>query len=155
MLLADVLSPWTVGRYRDIAGVENHAENYWGPDITWARAKGIDYMPVVFPGFSRHNMKGDALGSIPRLQGQFFWSQVVAAVNAGTDMMYLAMFDEVDEGTAIFKVTDQPPSSEETPFLTLEGLASDYYLRLAGEAGRLLRGETTIEESARALLVPY
>jgi len=151
LLLADVLSPWTVGRFRDLAGVENHSRNYWGPDITWTRENGINYMPVVFPGFSRHNMKGDPLGSIPRLKGQFLWSQVVANVNAGAEMLYFAMFDEVDEGTAIFKVSNHPPASEQAPFLTLEGLPSDFYLRMAGEAGKLLRKEASIKESEDTL----
>jgi hypothetical protein len=151
LLLADVLSPWTVGRYGDLPGVENHARNYWGPDIAWARDNEIDYMPVIFPGFSRHNMKGDELGAIPRLKGQFFWSQVVATVNSGTNMLYIAMFDEVDEGTAIFKITNNTPASEETPFLTLEGLPSDHYLRLAGEAGKLLRKEVPLPENSRTL----
>ncbi len=154
LLLADVLSPWTVGRFRDLAGVENHARNYWGPDIAWARDNGIDYMPVIFPGFSRHNMKGDALGAIPRLKGQFLWSQVVANVNAGADMLYLAMFDEVDEGTAIFKITNDPPTSDEASFLTLEGLTGDFYLRMAGEAGKLLRKEATVQESNNTLFNP-
>jgi hypothetical protein len=141
LLMADVLSPWTVGRFRDLPGVERHAQTYWKPDIAWSRAHHIDYMPVVFPGFSWHNLKGAELGAIPRLRGQFFWSQVVANKKAGADMLYIAMFDEVDEGTAIFKCSNHPPSSAATKFLTLDGLPSDFYLRLAGQAGKVLRGE--------------
>ena len=65
-------------------------------------------MPVTFPGFSRHNTKGDKIDSIPRLEGQFLWSQIVANKKAGCDMLYIAMFDEVDEGTAIFKCSNKP-----------------------------------------------
>lgn len=49
------------------------------------------------------------------------------------------MFDEVDEGTAIFKVTNTPPVPDR--FATYEGLPSDHDLRLTGEGGKLLRGE--------------
>ena len=56
----------------------------------------------------------------------------------GMNMVYVAMFDEVDEGTAIFKCTNQPPVGR---FATYEGMPSDHYLRLAGMGGRLLRGE--------------
>ena len=40
---------------------------------------------------------GAPLNDIPRLQGRFFWSQITAAKRAGADMLYVAMFDEVDE----------------------------------------------------------
>ena len=48
---ADVISPWTVGRYRDLAGVQRHSETRIKPDIRWCDDRDIDYMPVVFPGF--------------------------------------------------------------------------------------------------------
>jgi len=138
---ADIVSPWTVGRYRDLQGVKRHADRYWKPDITWCTDHGLDYLPVVFPGFSWHHLKGDELDAIPRLKGRFFWSQITAAKRAGCRMIYVAMFDEVDEGTAIFKCTNHPPTGDGVPFLTYEGLPGDYYLRLAGQAGKLLRGE--------------
>ncbi len=141
LLLADVLSPWPVGRFKDLPGLQQHAKKYWQKDVLWAKEHNIDYMPVVYPGFSWHNMKGDGLGKIPRLKGKFFWSQIVANKKAGANMLYIAMFDEVDEATAIFKCTNNPPVSEESKFLTFEGLPSDFYLQLAGEAGKLLRDE--------------
>jgi len=144
LLMADVLSPWSVGRFRDLPGVQRHAEKYWEQDCLWARKHDIDYMPVVFPGFSWHNLKGAKLGAIPRLKGQFLWSQVMANKKAGVDMLYIAMFDEVDEGTAIFKCSNNPPTSGGSKFLTLDGLPSDFYLRLAGQAGKLLRGEISL-----------
>lgn len=88
-------------------------------------------------------MKGAPLDAIPRLQGRFFWSQITAAKRAGAVMLYVAMFDEVDEATAIFKATNTPPvgPGENVKFLTYEGLPSDHYLRLTGFAGKLFRGE--------------
>lgn len=139
--LADVVSPWTPGRYRTPESAARHAQEVWQPDLAWCRARGIDYLPVAFPGFSWHNMKGAPLNDIPRLQGRFFWSQITAAKRAGASMLYVAMFDEVDEGTAIFKVTNSPPVGEGIEFVTYEGMPSDTYLRLAGAAGRVIRGE--------------
>ncbi|NJM55002.1 MAG: xylosidase/arabinosidase [Verrucomicrobiae bacterium] len=108
--LADVISPWTPGRYRNPKEAARHGETVWQPDVAWCRAAGLDFLPVVFPGFSWHNLKGNApLDQIPRLKGGFLWSQFVAAKAAGADMIYVAMFDEVDEGTAIFKCTNEPP----------------------------------------------
>lgn len=139
--LADVVSPWTPGRYRTVAAVLQHANTVWRPDLAWCFERGIDYLPVAFPGFSWHNMKGAPLNDIPRQQGRFFWSQITAAKQAGAGMLYVAMFDEVDEATAIFKVTNSPPVGQGFEFVTYEGLPSDYYLRLTGAAGRVIRGE--------------
>lgn len=148
--LADVVSPWTVGRYRTPEGVERHAGKDWKPDLSWCKERDIDYLPVVFPGFSWHNLTGQELGAIPRLKGKFLWSQIVAAKQTGCEMIYVAMFDEVDEGTAIFKCTDDPPVGADVSFLSYEGMASDHYLRLTGMGGKLLRGE--ISSSAMPFL---
>ncbi|MDA1068102.1 MAG: glycoside hydrolase family 71/99-like protein [Verrucomicrobia bacterium] len=144
--MADIISPWTPGRYRDLNGITKHADAYWVPDNEWCHEKELDYLPVVFPGFSWHNLKGAELGAIPRLKGQFFWSQIAAAKRGGSNMIYVAMFDEVGEGTAIFKCTNNPPRADGTPFLDYEGLPSDFYLQLAGHAGKLLRGEIPLSE---------
>jgi hypothetical protein len=51
----------------------------------------------------------------------------------------------MDEGTAIFKCTNDPPVGENR-FLTLEGLPSDQYLWLTGMGGKLLRDEIKVTE---------
>lgn len=143
--LADVISPWTPGRYSTPTSATDHANKYYKADIQWCRERSMDFLPVVFPGFSWHNLKPqDPLNKIPRLKGQFLWSQFVAAKNAGASMIYVAMFDEVDEGTAIFKCTNNPPVGE-SRFVTYEGLPSDHYLWLTGEGGRMLRGERALQ----------
>lgn len=144
--LADVVSPWTVGRYRTPAQATATAEKTWRPDIAWCAQRKLDFLPVVFPGFSWFNMYGRSFNETPRLKGEFLWSQFVAAKRAGATMIYVAMFDEVDEGTAIFKCTNEPPVGGESKFLTYEGLPSDYYLWLTGEGARLLRGERPLED---------
>ena len=145
--LADVLSPWTPGRYRTPEAATQHAVETWKPDLAWCQARGIDYLPVAYPGFSWFNMKGAPLNAIPRLKGRFFWSQVVAAKRIGAEMLYVAMFDEVDEGTAIFKVTNEPPAGPGASFVTYEGLPSDYYLRLTGLAGKVIRGDLPADDA--------
>jgi len=135
---ADVVSPWTVGRYRTPEEAAAHAEKLGKPDLAWCRAEKKDYLPVVFPGFSWHNMHGGPFDQIPRLKGRFLWSQLAALKRADAAMIYVAMFDEVDEATAIFKCTNDVPAGK---FVTYEGLPSDFYLKLAGAGARLLRGE--------------
>ncbi len=141
--LADVVSPWTVGRYGTPGEAAAHGEEVWKPDLAWCRARGLDYMPVAFPGFSWYNMKGKAFDKIPRLKGDFMWSQFVAARGAGAEMLYVAMFDEVDEGTAIFKCSNDLPVGVASRFLGYEGLPSDFYLKLTARGARYLRGEVS------------
>jgi hypothetical protein len=152
--LADVISPWTPGRYRTPAAATQHAVDIWQHDLEWCRERGIGYLPVAFPGFSWHNLKGAPLDAIPRLQGRFFWSQIAAAKRAGAQMLYVAMFDEVDEATAIFKCTNQPPAGPGVSFLTYEGLPSDHYLRLTGLAGKVMRGELAVTDDPPPPLNP-
>lgn len=136
---ADIVHPWLVVRF-DNNTYEPYRKSI-EEDIKWCKANGKDYMPVLFPGFSWHNMKKDApQNMIPRLGGRFFWKQVKGAVDAGAESLYLAMFDEIDEGTAFFKCTNTPPVGESS-FITYEGEAPDHYLWLAGEAAKYLRGE--------------
>jgi hypothetical protein len=145
---ADVLSPWTVGRYRDDATLAAYAGVLTG-DVAWCRARGIAYLPVVFPGFSWHNLKGDPPDAIPRRGGRFLWSQFAGLREAGLDAAYVAMFDEVDEATAILPCVSDPPAQEGSRFIGCEGLPGDHYLWLTGQARRLLRGEREPDFPAR------
>ena len=148
--LADIISPWTVGRFGDLPGVQRYAEKTLVPDLAWCRQQGLDLLPVVFPGFSWHNMTGKPLDQIPRRRGEFLWAQFAAAKRAGTQMIYVAMFDEVDEGTAIFKCTSAVPPAGDSTFLTYENLPADHYLRLTGAGAKMLRGELPLTDTPPA-----
>lgn len=136
---ADIVHPWTVGRYGNEAAYNRYAEVQKG-DITWCKENKVDYVGVVFPGFSWHNMNPRSPSNqIPRNRGAFFWKQLSTAINNGVEMLYVAMFDEVDEGTAIFKISKNPPVGASTFVKFEEGIPSDYYLYLTGYAGKMLR----------------
>jgi hypothetical protein len=152
--MADVVSPWTVGRYANPTGASNYAKKNLKPDLAWCAQHTIDYMPVVFPGFSWYNMYGEKFNLAPRLHGQFLWSQFLGAKQAGASMVYVAMFDEVDERTAIFKCANDVPIGHESKFLTFDGLPSDYYLKLVGEGAKLIRGGALAETAQKGLFVP-
>ncbi|MDQ6632551.1 MAG: glycoside hydrolase family 71/99-like protein [Verrucomicrobiota bacterium] len=142
----DIISPWAVGRYSTLSGADNFKQNRIAPDLANTTLFGIEYMPVIFPGFSWHNLYGGPLNEIPRNGGTFYWRQVYNAQSAGCKMIYGAMFDELDEGTAMFKMA---PTSAQLPapgsFVPLnidsQNLTSDWYLRLADQAGKMLRGK--------------
>jgi hypothetical protein len=142
----DVISPWTVGRYIDDASADRHLREFLIPDLEETQRLGIDYLPVVFPGFAWKNLHQGPENQIPRRGGRFYWRQVHNAVTAGAVMLKTAMFDEVDEATAMFKVAPKAAFAPVGVYtLTLdangETLPSDWYLRLGGEAGKLLRKE--------------
>jgi len=138
--LADILSPWSVGRYHHVDfSSSKHVRNLEA-DRKWCEQNDIEYLPVVYPGFSWHNLKGTKLDTIPRRGGRFYWDQFVAVRAAGIDTAYVAMFDEIDEATAIFKVSNNPPVSDGSKFLNNEGLPSDHYLKITRKGGILLRG---------------
>jgi hypothetical protein len=144
--LADVVSPWSVGRVRTPEAATQSSPKH-AADLAWTNAHQMDYLPVIFPGFSWHNLmqtRGQAASTdaIPRRGGDFFLAQADAALTAGARMLYVAMFDELDEGTAIMKTSAQPPLGE-SPFVSEPGVPSDRYLRLTGEIReRLRRGLT-------------
>jgi hypothetical protein len=133
-----VIQPWTVGRYGDLKAVDDWKANELVPDLAATKSAGQLYMPVIFPGFSWHNLNPNSPeNQIPRLGGQFLWRQAANARSAGAQMLKIAMFDEVNEGTAVFKAAPkQIDAPDQGYWLTLDAdganLPSDYYLKLAG-----------------------
>ena len=57
----DVISPWSVGRYGDNSGADSFRVNQIVPDLADCTSHGIDYMPVIFPGFSWANLQNNGL----------------------------------------------------------------------------------------------
>jgi hypothetical protein len=141
----DVISPWTVGRMRSISSANIHRRDYIEPDLAECESLGIDYLPVVFPGFSFANLKpGKPFNEIPRNGGNFMWHQMHNAVAAGSKMLYVAMFDETDEGTAIFKIAEnQQQTPIEGQFIAADqdgySCPGDWYLNITGTVARLVQ----------------
>lgn len=145
----DIVLPWTVQRYSPL--LHNDMERYRDntiADMKWCRENNIGYVPCVYPGFSWHNLSKyefpddvKPVGSIPRQGGRFYWQLISTSISVGASMLYVAMFDEVNEATAIFKASDTPPVSKTTAFINMDGKPSDHYLWLTGEAASILRKE--------------
>jgi len=132
--MADIVSPWATTRYNSIESFHNDLPIYQQPDLAWCTENKLDYMPVIFPGFRWKNLEAtrgrpNHSNEIDRMKGQFFKAQGDALVASGVKMLYVAMFDEIDEGTAIFKCANNAPEG----FGTFDGMPADTYLRLAGE----------------------
>jgi hypothetical protein len=141
----DAYSPWNVGNVsKDSQGVLHASTGYWDEDKRECEKNGMLWLPVIYPGFSWDNLQKLSPGRslVPRRRGQFLWEQFHTLSGLGVNSVCVAMFDEVDEGTAIFKVTNRPPNQGH--FLTYEGMPGDWYLRLVGEATRMLREKSPI-----------
>ncbi|MGC1375070.1 MAG: glycoside hydrolase family 71/99-like protein [Anaerolineales bacterium] len=148
----NVISPWTVGRYRSDVEVDLYKLTMI-QDMAAAKKCGAEYMPVVFPGTAFHNDNhANTFNDTPRRGGNFYWRQVYSAVSIGVPMIYNAMFDEVDEDTAMYKIAatkaDQPVGVDLVS-LDTDGysLPNDWYLRLAGAATQMLRGEIPLAQN--------
>jgi hypothetical protein len=146
----DIVMPWMVQRFTPyVHKYVEHLRDHIIADIEWSKEHNVDYVPVICPGFSWRNLslgkpelsRYTAYSAIPRLGGRFYWDQMTTAIIAGAEMIYVAMFDEIDEGTAIFKVSDTPPNSDKAHFVDNDGMPSDHYLWLTGLGSKMLRKE--------------
>lgn len=140
----DIIMPWFVGRYREDS--YDRFKSLIKSDLDWCAKNNIDYAPLCFPGFSWENMKGQesSRAYIDRNGGRFRWKQFSAAIGYGAKMLYVAMFDEIDEGTAIFKCLrkSEVPLNGAGRFQGIEDdLPSDHYLWLTGQASKMLKGK--------------
>ncbi len=140
----DIIMPWAVGRYN----INDFNPNIVREDMQWASQNKVDYVPLVFPGFSWGNLQNnpEIYHAIPRLKGDFIWKQMSNAISAGAMSLYVAMFDEIDEGTAIFKSArekDTPLNGDRLKFVGIENdLPTDHYLWLCGESAKWIKGGT-------------
>lgn len=151
--MSDIVMPWTVQRFTPLLHLfdADRYKEHVKADVAWCAKRNVDYAACVYPGFSWYNMHmngrgGSAdtamlfpLNQIPRQKGRFYWSLISQAIDAKAKMLYVAMFDEMDEGTCILKCANNLPAGVQ--LCDYEGLPTDYYLWLTGEAGKMLRGE--------------
>lgn len=147
LMRMSALQPWSVGRVvRDsVTGYKVPFTGEWADDIAQCKANHVIFIPVINSGT---NIAGPppvspAQPSVPRRMGNYLWQQFVTASKTGViNSAFIAMFDEVNEGTQIEKITSRPPV--QAPFLTYDGATNDYYLRLVGTASKMLKNRTPI-----------
>jgi hypothetical protein len=139
----NMISGWAVGRAVDAS----YAPWVTG-DRDFCNANGMDYQPCAYPGTAFYNTNGpaSAQNQFPRNHGDFLWAQFATFRNAGVTSAYIAMFDELNEATSIFKVAEDAsmiPAGKY--FLTLDAdgthVSSDFYLRLVNDGGKMLKGQ--------------
>ncbi|GJF30949.1 hypothetical protein KNE206_36490 [Kitasatospora sp. NE20-6] len=136
----DMLSPWMVGRIGNAGDADNFYNVATVPDLAECTARGIDYQPCVLPG---------GVSGRQRAHGDFMWRQFWNMGRAGVPSVYISMFDEYNEGNQIAKTAEtQAWVPAGSGFLALDedgtACSSDYYLRLTGDGGRMLKGQTAL-----------
>jgi hypothetical protein len=79
------------------------------------------------------------------------WRQFYDMIRAGCQGIYISMFDEYNEGNQIAKTAvdaSMSPTGTSSIFFTLDQdgthCSSDYYLRLTGDGGKMLKGQIAL-----------
>lgn len=134
--------PWNVGNYT--SSDLNHAfvqTAQWYSEKFILNTHGCEFVPLVFPGFAWDNLMNQSPGTTKfgRRKGEVMWTQINDVVDIGAKTVFLAMFDEMDEGTSVFKITNNYPVNHY--FSDNEGLPSDFYLSLTGLASAIIAKE--------------
>jgi hypothetical protein len=162
----DVISPWSVGRFSDESGADRFASDIVQADVAETRRLGLRYMPVVSPGFSWSNLMRNRdrpeqviLNRTPRSCGRFLWRQISDMLQLRVDALYVAMFDEADEGTAIYPAetrADKLPAGAQMVYLNEDGcsLPDDWYLRVTGSAAGFVHEATIPPQQLDAVIRP-
>jgi Carbohydrate binding module (family 6) len=133
---ANMIQPWMIGSIGNISDADNNYTTYEVPDEAYCQAHGLDYQDVVLPG---------DLHLHQRVHGNLMWEMFYNAVRLPAQGIYISMYDEYGEGNMIAKTPDTnagiPVGSTYLP-LNEDGTycTKDYYLRLTGAGGRMLKG---------------
>jgi len=92
----DIVEPWHTSRFSR-NDMTTEFKSLVEDDIAWCDAYGIQYVPTVSPGIREKILHGNDYEKF-REGGYYFWDMAKAALEAGSEMLYLGMFDEIDEG---------------------------------------------------------
>jgi hypothetical protein len=147
LMTMTALQPWSVGRVLkdESTGYKIQNTTLWAGDIEKCKANNVIFMPVLNSGthIAGPPPTPPAVPVVPRRTGNYLWEQFVQASKAGSiNSVFIAMFDEINEGTQIMKIENNPPV--EAPFLTYDGATKDYYLRLVSIGAKMLKSHTPI-----------
>lgn len=143
------------GNWREMDAVwKDHFKQYhcvlswmsprYAEDLADFKKMGLSYYAHVMPGFSWANLKHLPTGDLTvehtaRKRGQFYWDQLSRSAQAGCDRMFVGMFDEYDEATAIMPMSDDTPPTPSRP-----GVAATFYRgENADEHGQLVHLKST------------
>jgi hypothetical protein len=136
----NMISPWMIGKIGSIGDANSFYTNTQVGDQAYCNSNGIDYQPCVLPG---------DLQLRQRAHGDLMWTQFYNLIRGGAQGLYISMFDEYNEGNQIAKTSENSsfvPASSNFLSLDEDGTAcsADYYLRLTGDGGKMLKGQISL-----------
>jgi hypothetical protein len=136
----DMISPWMVGALGSVSGADGIYNNYILGDQADCNAHNMDYQPCVIPGDNSIRQ---------RAHGELMWRMFYNAIRAGCQGIYISMYDEFNEGNQICKTAENAsmlPVGSSFRGLDEDGTvcSSDYYLRIAGDGARMLKGQMAL-----------
>ncbi|MDB5051142.1 MAG: hypothetical protein JWO30_4213 [Fibrobacteres bacterium] len=138
----DMISPWLIGSIGSVSSSNSTYTNYFVPDEADCKAHNIDYQPCVLPGDNSVRQ---------RVHGDLMWRMFYNEIKAGAQAIYISMYDEYNEGNQIAKTAENAsmlPVGSNFRGLDEDGTicSSDYYLRIAGDGGKMLKGIMPLTE---------
>jgi hypothetical protein len=136
----NMISPWMIGKISNVTEANNFYNDHQSGDQAYCNANGIDYQPCVLPG---------DLQLRQRSHGDLMWTQFYNLIKGGAQGLYISMFDEYNEGNQIAKTSETSsfvPAGSNFLSLDEDGTAcsADYYLRLTGDGGKMLKGQIAL-----------
>jgi YD repeat-containing protein len=136
--------PWNVGHVFTATNGNIEAQtSTWASDAATFKTHNVKYIPLVFPGTSA---AGPPVTNptAPRRDGYFLWEQYVAASTVGgLNSVFVAMYDEVNEGTAIMPISNTPPA-QSPAFYTSVGYPGDWYEKLTVKGESYLKNNQAV-----------
>lgn len=138
-------------RYDQLLGWMSKSQSELNSERQLLESWGMKLLPHAWPGFSWSNLKkqpGDQQYTARR-RGSFYWERLWESINSGADQIFLGMFDEYDEGTAIMPMSDNPPQPHTAwgQYIDNAGREPFWWLRLSGYANEMLDGARPIDSN--------
>jgi regulation of enolase protein 1 (concanavalin A-like superfamily) len=124
------------GRYHSIFAWMGSLQNV----ADRAAQYGIKAQMHAWPGFSWHNLKQLTFPTqySDRQGGQFFWNRISSGITTvNPEALFVGMFDEYDESTAVMPMSDDPPILPDPNighYITNDGSPKDWWMTLSGYA---------------------
>lgn len=160
-LIGGVSSSWQANtgwyghyqKYDQLLGWMETSLSNLNSEKTQLNGWGMKILPHAWPGFSWNNLQQTVFPTdyTARNAGAFYWTRLYNSVSCGANQIFLGMFDEYNEGTAIMPMSDSHPDIYNAGgtntwghYVDNEGLDPFWYLRLSGAAKEMLNGQRTL-----------